>query len=198
MNHTRDKLLDAAEKLIAEQGYAGTSLRQIIAEAGVNLASIHYHFGSKDELMHEVVRRKVSPVNDKRLKLFDALKEKAGGKPVPVQKLLEAFLLPMGEVASSHPQFVRVMGRLVAEGLLPSVIERNFKPIQVPFTNALREALPHLSEEEFGWRIQFMIGVIAHTMCASSEKGFAARIEWLVAFLTGGFSAPPAKTGDRR
>jgi hypothetical protein len=46
--------------------------------------------------------------------------------------------------------------------------------------------------------MQFMIGVIAHTMCASSETGFAARIEWLVAFLTGGFSAPAAKTGDPR
>ena len=49
---TKQKILDAAEKLIAEQGYAATSLRQIIADAGVNLAAVHYHFGSKDELLH--------------------------------------------------------------------------------------------------------------------------------------------------
>ena len=49
MIDTKQKILDAAEQLIAEQGYAATSLRQIIAEAGVNLASIHYHFGSKDD-----------------------------------------------------------------------------------------------------------------------------------------------------
>jgi AcrR family transcriptional regulator len=55
MNETREKLLDEAEFLFGENGYAATSLRQIIAKAEVNLASIHYHFGSKEELLEQVI-----------------------------------------------------------------------------------------------------------------------------------------------
>jgi AcrR family transcriptional regulator len=71
MNDTKTKLLDAAERLIGEHGYAATSLRQIISEAHANLASVHYHFGSKDELLDAVVMRRAAPVNDQRLALLD-------------------------------------------------------------------------------------------------------------------------------
>src|SRR5690349_4125132 len=115
---TKQRILDAAEKLIAEQGYAATSLRQIIAEAGVNLAAVHYHFGSKDELLASLIQRKVGPVNETRLQRLSAYEAEAKGKAVPVRKILDAFLTPMGHAAGTHPQFVRVMGRVVAEGLL--------------------------------------------------------------------------------
>ena len=55
MTDTKEKILDTAERLIGEQGYAATSLRQIIAQAGVNLAAVHYHFGSKEDLLDAVV-----------------------------------------------------------------------------------------------------------------------------------------------
>jgi AcrR family transcriptional regulator len=190
MNDTKQKILDAAERLIAQQGYAGTSLRQIISEAGVNLAAVHYHFGSKEELLGAVVDRKVGPVNEKRVAILERMTAEAKRKPLPVERVLQAFLEPMGETAGQNPQFVRVMGRLVVEGLLPSVLERNFKDVQGRFTGALRAATPHLTDEEFGWRMEFMIGLIAHTMTSSAHTGFAARIEWLIAFLSGGFSAP--------
>ena len=67
MTETKDKILDTAERLIGERGYAATSLRQIIAEAGVNLAAVHYHFGSKEDLLDAVVARKVTPVNEARI-----------------------------------------------------------------------------------------------------------------------------------
>src|SRR6476661_8456099 len=114
---TKQKILDAAEQLIAEQGYAGTSLRQIIASAGVNLASIHYHFGSKDDLLHELMTRKAGPVNEKRIELLDRYAAESGGAPLPIEKILEAFFAPMIDTANANPQFVRVMGRIVAEGL---------------------------------------------------------------------------------
>jgi AcrR family transcriptional regulator len=190
MIDTKQKILDAAERLIGEQGFAATSLRQIIAEAGVNLAAVHYHFGSKEELLHALVERKAGPVNEKRMELLDRYTAAARGKPVPVVKVLRAFLEPMGEQAGAHPEFVRVMGRLVVEGLLPAVLEKNFGEVRTRFTAALRAATPHLSSEEFAWRMQFMIGVIAHTMTSSPQTGFAERMERLAAFLAGGFSAP--------
>ena len=67
---TRDRIIDTAEQLFADKGYAGTSIRGIVAAAGVNLAAIHYHFGSKDELLLAILDRYAVPVNQRRLELL--------------------------------------------------------------------------------------------------------------------------------
>ena len=54
---TREALLDAAEALFCERGFAGVGNRELVARAGVNLAAIRYHFGSKRGLYLETVRR---------------------------------------------------------------------------------------------------------------------------------------------
>jgi AcrR family transcriptional regulator len=187
---TKQKILDSAERLIAEQGYSATSLRQIIAAAGVNLAAIHYHFGSKEELLHELVMRKAGPVNEKRLDLLARYTLEAEGKPLPVEKVLDAFFIPMIETANANPQFVRVMGRIVVEGLLPSIVQKDFQPMFGRFVEAMRAALPELSPVELKWRFHFMTGVMAHTMCGAPEGNFEERIGRLVRFLAGGFRAP--------
>ena len=191
MIDTKQKLLDAAERLFAEQGYAATSLRQIIAEAGVNLASVHYHFGSKEELLHDLVMRKAGPVNEKRLELLRACDAEPAPEEVRVERILDAFLRPMAEAAERNRQFTRVMGRLIAEGLLPHIVDQNFQPVVGHFMGALHRALPHLPEAEFRWRVQFMIGAMAHAMCGHGLEGdFLSRIEHLSRFLVGGFRAP--------
>src|ERR1700729_733320 len=93
----RQKILDTAERLFAEQGYAAVSLRQIIGDADVNLAAIHYHFGSKQELLDEVIMRRAAPVNRERLARIESLEAKAGARPVTVEQVFEAFLMPMAE-----------------------------------------------------------------------------------------------------
>jgi AcrR family transcriptional regulator len=193
MTDTKDKLLDAAERLIAEHGYAGTSLRQIISVAGVNLASVHYHFGSKEELLDAVVMRKAEPVNHQRLALLDRYEAESKGRPVPVARILEAFLTPMAKAAAQQPQFVRLMGRIVAEGLLRTVIEKNFHALLARFTAALRKSSPALSDEEFQWRMIFMQGALAHTMCGTPGSDFERRMALLSRFLSGGFEAPAAE-----
>lgn len=200
MIDTKQKILDAAERLIAEQGYAATSLRQIIGEAGVNLASVHYHFGSKEELLDGLVMRKVGPVNDRRLEMLTEYETEAGGGAVPVPKIIDAFLTPMGAVAPQNPQFVRVMGRVITEGLLPVLMAKNFQVVQARFMGALRKALPHLPDEEFAARMQFMIGVIAHTMCGAETfgGGFETWVGRMIRFLTGGFTAPGPMQGEER
>jgi len=112
-----------------------------------------------------------------------------------VEKVLGAFLEPMAEEASRSPRFVKVMGRIIAEGLLPSVVEKNFRPVSGQFFRAIRRAVPYLPEEEFQWRQQFLIGAMAHTMCGCSEAGhaFEERIAYLIQFLAAGFYAPAAK-----
>ncbi len=199
MIDTKNKILDTAERLFGENGYDATSLRQIIAAAGVNLAAIHYHFGSKEELLDELILRKARPVNERRIALLERLMAKAG--QLDVEDVLEAFMEPMSTAAAQNPQFVRVMGRLHAERLLPSVVQRHFHPAIVIFREAMQRALPDLPEQEFQWRLHFMIGAMAHTMCgapdftgvATEGSDFRDRIERLVAFLSGGFRAPVSR-----
>jgi len=196
MIDTKTKILDAAQRLIAEHGYSGTSLRHIIAEAGVNLASVHYHFGSKEELLNALVWRKVNPVNEKRLEMLDrAVAAAAPGHP-PLDAVLEAFLCPMAEPAKADPQFVKVMGRILAEGLLPQIVEKNFSSVAERFFGEIRRALPGLSDEEFEWRRHFLIGAMAHTMCGhpAATTDFETRIAYLIRFLVAGLNAPALRS----
>src|ERR1035441_8866650 len=126
MIDTRQKILDTAERLFGEQGYGATSLRHIIAEAGVNLAAIHYHFGTKEDLLDHLIMRKGGPVNEERVALLDALEARAQGKAVPLEKLLEAFLGPPMRRVGKGPEFAKLMGRMYGEGLMPGIVERHF------------------------------------------------------------------------
>src|SRR5689334_6672408 len=95
---TKASILDTAERLFAERGYASTSLRTITSAAGVNLAAIHYHFRSKEALLEAVVSRRADAVNSRRLEILDQLRKDAGGRPLPLEQIFEAFLGPAFEM----------------------------------------------------------------------------------------------------
>jgi len=203
MIETKDKLITTAAKLFAEQGYAATSLRHIIADAGVNLAAVHYHFGSKEELLDAVVHLKADPVNRERIARLDRLEEESGGAPLSVDDLLRAFLEPTVAVAQQNPIFVQVMGRIHSEGLMPGIIEKHFRPTAMRFITALRRAVPYLSDEEFVWRVHFMMGALSHTMCGTPAFGpvsadFHTRMRNLIAFLSAGLQAPAENHQERK
>jgi AcrR family transcriptional regulator len=203
MTDTKEKILDAAERLIGEQGYAATSLRQIIAEAGVNLAAVHYHFGSKEGLLDAVVVRKAIPVNEARLAQLDRVEAAAGSGPLDVEKVLECFFIPALDVAGHSPEFVRLIGRMLTEGLMPRIVERHFQAAGLRFLTALRRATPGLPLEELLWRIHFTVGAMAHAMCGppafppmpGDPEGMEPRMKRLVTFLSAGFRA--ARTADK-
>lgn len=199
---TKEKILDTAERLIASQGFAATSLRQIISEAQVNLAAVHYHFGSKEDLLDQLVLRKVTRVNEEREALLRQFETETGGAPVPPEKILAAFFVPMIEAGCRNPQFLRLMGRLIAEGLIPSIAEKHFQPTTTRFINALRRSLPELPEGELFWRVQFMFGAMSHTVgglalpvpqIQADSADFQLVMRRLVTFLGAGMIAPPTK-----
>ncbi|HVJ62842.1 MAG TPA: TetR/AcrR family transcriptional regulator, partial [Tahibacter sp.] len=68
---TKERILGAAEQLFATHGFAGASLRQVTAAANVNLAAVNYHFGSKENLINEVFRRRLDDLNAHRLEELD-------------------------------------------------------------------------------------------------------------------------------
>ncbi len=196
MTDTKQKILDAAEKLFGESGYSATSLRHIIAKAEVNLAAIHYYFGSKQDLLDQVILRKAGPMNERRLKLLDQFEAEASPEPASVEKILEALIAPAILIEKS-PEFVKLMGRVHAEGLMPEVAQRNFQPIIDRFVSALRRALPDMRSEELAWKAHFLLGAMAHTLIARPDLDPEAAGESpmviarrLVAFVSGGFRAP--------
>jgi len=193
--------LDTAERLIAEQGFAGTSLRQIIAEAGVNLAAVHYHFGSKEELLDNVILRKVTAVNQRREELLRSYEREAEPEPVGVEKILAAFFEPMIETGTRNPQFIRLMGRMIGEGLIASIVEKHFLPTTMRFVAALGRALPAVPETELHWRVQFMFGALSQAVCGwdilppamqnhRNGPDFRLTMRRLMAFLSAGLKAP--------
>lgn len=195
MIDTKQKILDTAERLFAEQGYAATSLRQVIAEAEVNVAAVHYHFGSKEELLDAVVNRKAGPVTVSRMERLGRVE--ASASLPDVEQVLEAFLMPTAEMAEHNPTFVRLMGRMVSDGMMPRIVEKHFQESAMRFIAALMRALPHLQREELMWRVHFMIGAMAHTLTGQPvmhmvdpSTDFPTRVRRLVRFLGAAFRAP--------
>ena len=88
---TKDRILHAAEELFAAQGFATTSLRQVTSRADVNIAAVNYHFGSKENLVNEVFRRRMDEMSRERL---DALRKATEAQPRALEPILAAFVEP--------------------------------------------------------------------------------------------------------
>ncbi len=203
---TKTRILDAAERLFAERGYASTSLRNITTAAGVNLAAIHYHFGSKDVLLENVITRRSDVVNQRRLDMLEQFRREAGGRPVPLEQLFRAFLAPAFDMVRCSGEvglrFTRLIGRLHAEGDLPhKIMVSKFGPIVQVFHAALQESLPGLPSQELWWRIHFAVGAMAHTLRWSQQMEMIpgdqspppetdVTLGRLIAFLSAGFRVP--------
>jgi AcrR family transcriptional regulator len=168
---TKDRILNAAERLFARDGFEATSLRAITAEAGVNLAAVNYHFQSKEALVQAVIGRRMGPVNAQRLSLLDAHEAEAGDAPVPLEKIIDAFLRPVLEIVGSHArEFAPLVGRLYTEpgDFSERVFKDQFQALAQRFIPAFRRSLPDLPITELYWRLHFSIGAMAHTMGATT------------------------------
>jgi len=211
MTDTKERVLDAAEKLFAEQGYAATSLRSIVAAAGVNLAAIHYHFRSKEALLEAVIMRRAAPTNRERLRLLEKCQKEAGSKPPALDKILEAFLAPTFRAVqdSVHAvQFMRLVARIHAEGdLLPQLLQSHFSEMLSNYTEACLRTLPHLTVEEFFWRVHFATGAVTQALrppqrlaaiTGHDTEISEAVLQRLINFLCAGFNAPMKNIKSRR
>jgi len=194
MIETKSRILDTAERLFAERGFSATSLRRIIAEAGVNLAAVHYHFRSKQALLDAVMLRRLEPVNRERLAMLDAAEAAAGGGPLELEAVLAALIAPPLRLRQepAYATFMKLMGRVLAEGDL-GTMRKHFGIVVERFLGAVARALPDLPREELLWRAHFCVGCLAHTLLHKATEMFAATgevtTESLVAFLAAGFRA---------
>ena len=165
---TRDRLLNTAERLFAERGVDATSLRHITTEADANLASVNYHFGSKEALFRQIFARRVGPINRERLDLLDACEARDDSS---LECVLEALLGPALRLrlAPDHggQHFMCLMGRLYSEpSEWKTLIMDEFREVFQRFGAALQKTLPDIASEALTWRLFFTIGSMAHLMAA--------------------------------
>ena len=211
---TKTRILDAAESLFMEHGFEATSLRQLTTAAGVNLAAVNYHFGSKEELFQAVLTRRLDPMNQERIDLLERLEREAGGKPLSVERILSAMLIPALRLARDERRggknFLRLVGRAYAD---PAPFIRHFLSQQyVEMINRYKEAflksLPHLSRQELTWRLHFVMGALSYTLAGTDALKLFAQVaatdrdndelllQRLAPFLVAGLKAPAL--GDAR
>lgn len=204
---TRERILDTAERLFSEKGLAGTSLRAITREAGVNLASVHYHFGSKDELLRAALARIVEPTNRERLEMLERAEADAGDEPPTVEAILEAFVAPdlrvIRELGERGRVITRFLGRSYTEPseTVQGLIGEFFGELGRRFREALARAVPDVPPEELGWRLRCVVAVITYTMAAydTPDEGLPGLLDpddlegtsrRLIAFAAAGIGAP--------
>ncbi|MEU5517414.1 TetR/AcrR family transcriptional regulator [Streptomyces griseoaurantiacus] len=204
---TRTQILDAAERLFAEHGYRGTSVRAITTLAGANLAAVGYHFGSKAELMAAVARRVVEPLNAAQCARLD---EALVRTPDPlVSDLVEAFVGPLFDEMRAGEEGGARTSRLIVMILSdPAEEVRGWTgpredAVGERYLAAFARALPGLSPEELRFRMRGILAVTAVDRLGTHQRpvpgctppvgGEAAR-QWAITFLTAAMSAPPTRT----
>ncbi|WP_042012904.1 TetR/AcrR family transcriptional regulator [Aeromonas fluvialis] len=206
---TKNRILDAAEVLFAERGFADTSLRLITSEADVNLASVNYHFGSKKELIQAVLDRYLSlfmPDLDARLRVLMEQDQ------LTLLQLFESFVEPLMKLSAVRANgpaiFMQLLGRgyIDSQGHLRRFITTHYGPILQRITQAISKANPELSPADLFWRLHFTLGTVVFTMASAdalrdialADFGQQLDVEGLVRnvipYLASGVGAPVEST----
>lgn len=211
---TRQRILETAERLFAEYGFTGVSLRTITTEAQVNIAAIHYHFGTKEELIEQIFARGAKPIAEERLRLLEACRE-GPGRPRLVEQIVEAFLAPglRGDhiEVERNARFARLRARLTAEtsNFGRRLLSKYFDKSSRRFLEVLGRALEDLPKQDLYWRFHCMLGILVYTMAnagriqaltrnACDPANVEEALDHLVPIVSAIFQAPPRIRRRRR
>ncbi|MBR0849345.1 TetR family transcriptional regulator [Bradyrhizobium diazoefficiens] len=172
-DHTRSAILAAAERLYADRGFGDVTLRDIVAEANVNLAAVNYHFGSKDELIAELFVTRSIATNRERLRELKAAEEQGGGR-ASIEVILRALVGPtlrgcLGP-ENQRSTAARFMIRASIESVPPI---RRIKNREIDhlrkFVAAMRRSLPDRNDVDIYWGLNFALAMAHHTIRESER-----------------------------
>jgi AcrR family transcriptional regulator len=167
-DQTRSAILAAAERLYADRGFGDVTLRDIVAEANVNLAAVNYHFGSKDELIAELFVTRSLQLNRERLRELRAAEE-AGGGVGDIAEILRALVGPTLRGClgpdTQHSTAARFMIRVNIESVpaIRRIRNREIDHLR-KFIAAMKRALPESSDVELYWGLHFALAMAQQTV----------------------------------
>ena len=170
---TKAAVFSAAETLFAVRGFQNVSVRDVTAQAGVNLASVNYHFGSKDALLYEIFRRRTAELNRERARLLHMANDRHAGCP-PVREILEAlFAPPVRWSAPDHDrrialQFI-IRARSEGTEAMREALQHDVSHL-ARFADALMAARPELPAEDVYWRLHFCLGMLHNNRFAEFDR----------------------------
>jgi len=166
---TAANIVRAAETLFAEQGFTETTVRQITARADVNLAAVNYHFGSKKGLIQAVAEKFLGPLCQN---IGQALEHRlaASDKTVSLEELLEMLMRALLGVNRDNDHALSVFMRLLDLAYMKNqadlrdfLIERYGSRVQ-QFISLMRQDAAPMEDDEFFWRLHFLLGSITFTL----------------------------------
>jgi len=162
----KDRLVDAAEELFCERGFKGTSIRDIAASAGCNIASVNYYFGSKEKLYEQVWHRHLIPMRDARIASIDKVMSQAGVRP-DLEDLLRSFADTfVGSMvdSSSISRLSMLMAREYIDSNLPTnmFVDEVMKPTITAMHRALLKTCPDLDESKILPIVFSIVGQLVH------------------------------------
>ncbi len=210
LTSTKQKILNAAEALFADHGFSETSLRMITTKAGVNLASVNYHFGSKKTLIQAVFDRFMQRFTTDLSIEMDRLD--GAESELEVIDVLSTLIMPITLLDHLRPDgagvFMNLLGRAYAEtqGHIRRFAMDHYASVLKRFTRLLHTTSPNLLPTEMFWRLHFMLGSFIFTLAGHqalqeiSESDYDQKvsiediIKQLVPFMSAAFSFNPSKT----
>ncbi len=194
---TRERILDAAERLFSERGFDGASIRDIAMRAEVPAGLVHHHGGSKEELFFTVVARRADELARMRL---DALEKCRQEGLLDLRSVLACFILPfLHQATHGGPQW-QAYGRLIAhvsaDERWRAIADACFDPTATVFLDEIAQFLPNASRSAIGSSFVFMVSATL-TLCASrwriealsANQQIEALEEQLMDFCEAGFKA---------
>lgn len=205
---TRTAFLDAAERLFSSNGYEGMRIRDIASAANANLSALHYYWGNKEALIEEVCERRLKPVVEKRLRRYEELAERPPEKRSDrIAALLRAHIEPFVELLEGPDQEARQQfyTRVVADPApeVRAIRIRLMEEMAREFVRLLRPMCGSLSDEEFFWRLNGVLGTVLHLQAFTptvhrhiqlngENTNFRRGGEATVYFLTVALTEPPS------
>lgn len=201
---TKEKILDVAEGLFAEYGFNDTSLRTSTSKAGVNLASVNYHFGDKKTLVRAVLNRYLEAFMPEMKQSLERLNER---DDYDMAEVFEALRAPLRSLSELRPngtsRFMLLIGRgyTDVQGHLRWFITNRYNDVLTLFTDSVLKANPNLTRETLFWRLHFTLGTCVFTMASSqalaeiAENDFGSKVDpksvvdQLIPYLAAGVAA---------
>ena len=166
--------MDAAEKLFARRGYHGASLREITSAAGVDLALVNYHFGSKKRLLTAVIERRGLGLNEERLQRLAEVRLRAAPHPPSTEAVVEAFFDPILErLAHAGPGWHSYFALLAYVNNSPewgrTLMGKTFDSVVRQFIQAVMDSLPGAAPEDIFWGYNFLTGALTLSLAETGR-----------------------------
>lgn len=204
---TRADILDAAERLFAQNGFAATSIREITREAAANVAAVHYHFGNKQGVLIGVTDRVVEPLNQRRFELLDAALRRHD--QAPLDEVIDAFIRPdfesLQRLQGRGPTVAHFLGQVYSDRTpwIREMTRQQFAAAAQRFYPAIGAQLPELTDDEIAWRMNRVAAILVHLFATWPEAGMSAseaeyEVKRLVRFVVGALRSQPIELADDR